>query len=96
MNKGAYGCTQKGQGQCPGGSGGQLRFCFEWMIDDSKVSVGERGRSYSKYKGPEATEMAFLRKHKFSICVSIFHTSSSTQVVQYGWIIACEENVREG
>ena len=50
------------------------------MIDDSKVSVGERGRSYSKYKGPEATEMAFLRKHKFSICVSIFHTSSSTQV----------------
>lgn len=80
MNKGAYGCTQKGQGQCPGGSGGQLKFCFEWMIDDSKVSVGERGRSYSKYKGPEATEMVFLRKHKFSICVSIFHnfnTSSS-------------------
>lgn len=71
----------EGAGQCPGGSGGQLRFYVEWMIDDSKVSVGERGRSCSKYKVPEATEMAFLRKHKFSTCVSIFHsfnTSSST------------------
>ena len=76
MSKGAYGCTQKGQGQGPGESGGQLRFYFEWMIDDGKVSVGERGRSYSKCKGPEATEMVFLRKHEFSIFHKFITNSS--------------------